>query len=78
MSIKYFCDVTGQELDLDYCLHENDKLESKHATIFTNGVIQRVGYGGVFDVDFDVYCKEEALKKFPELQEEDFNAEIWG
>ena len=49
MSIKYFCDVTGQELDLDYCLHENDKLEHKHATIFTNGVIQRVGHGGIFD-----------------------------
>jgi len=76
--IKYFCDVTGKELELDICLFENDKLESKGVHIYTEGVVQRVGYGGDFNLDYNVYCKEEALKRFPELNEDDFNSDIWG
>jgi hypothetical protein len=75
MSIKYFCDVTGQELDLDYPIYENDRLDwdKKEITIYQDGVIQGIGIA-----DRLIYCKEEALKKFPELQEDDFNPEIWG
>tara|TARA_R100001086_G_C11820695_1_gene254010 strand:- start:342 stop:569 length:228 start_codon:yes stop_codon:yes gene_type:complete len=75
MSIKYFCDVTGQELDLDYPIYENDRLDwdKKEITIYQDGVIQGIGIA-----DRLIYCKEEALKKFSELQEDDFNPEIWG
>ena len=75
MSIKYFCDVTGKELDLDFPIYENDRLDwdKKEITIYQDGVIQGIGIA-----DRLIYCKKEALKKFPELQEDDFNPEIWG
>tara|TARA_R100000995_G_C3380383_1_gene75733 strand:+ start:315 stop:542 length:228 start_codon:yes stop_codon:yes gene_type:complete len=74
MSIKYFCDMTGQELDLDFPIYENDRLDwdKKEITIYQDGIIKGIGIA-----DCLVYCKEEALKKFPELQEDDFNSEIW-
>ena len=48
-------------------------LPKKEITIYQDGVIQGIGIA-----DRLIYCKEEALKKFPELQEDDFNPEIWG
>ena len=33
MSIKYFCDVTGQELDLDYPIYENERYDRDWETI---------------------------------------------
>ena len=73
--IKYFCDETGKELDMDFPIYENDRLDwnKKEMTIYQDGIIQ-----GFSIADQVIYCKEEALKKFPELQEDDFNPEIWG
>ena len=76
MSIKYFCDVTGQELNLDFPIFANDRLNwhEKEMTIYQDGIIQ----GWIGTPECVVYCKEEALKKFSELQEDDFNVEVWG
>ena len=42
MSIKYFCDVTGKELDLDFPIFANDRLNwnEKEMTIYQDGIIQ--------------------------------------
>ena len=73
--IKYFCDETGKELDMDFPIHENDRLDwnKKEMTIYQDGIIQ-----GFSIADQVIYCKEVALKKFPELNEDDFNSDIWG
>jgi hypothetical protein len=78
MSIKYFCD--GCDVELDMCgqseLIDNDRLDwgKLRMTIYPGAL--SVGEWP-FSIDSLDYCEKCALKKFPELQEDDFDAEIW-
>ena len=78
MSIRYFCD--GCDLELDIAgqseLIENDRLDwgKLKMTIYPGAL--SVGKWS-FSIDSLDYCEKCALKKFPELQEDDFDAEIW-
>ena len=79
MSIKYFCDGCDVELNMAGAseLIENDRLDwgELRMTIYPDAL--SVGEWP-FSIDSWDFCRKCALNKFPELQEDDFNPEIWG
>tara|TARA_R100001443_G_scaffold38631_1_gene52124 strand:+ start:770 stop:1006 length:237 start_codon:yes stop_codon:yes gene_type:complete len=76
--IKYFCDDCNTEIDVagQTEIIENDRLDwgKRNMTIYPSAL--SVGEWPL-SVDSQDYCVECSLKRFSELQTDDFNNEIW-